>query len=951
MDLNFGADPVFDDRDRLRKLADRVQDALHNGATHAELAAVLTANDNGPPRGTGAPPQTPRCLDDDGIAATLREAAELLHHPYTGVAGALERTVKKHDVITTKMAAATRIIATVESLAAAHEALLKFDSALAERTGGSALGRLLRATEMLHSASESVALLEAPICSDEHSSQVQPTSAVVSKLRESLGLRQALLNERATAVTRKAIASALVISSPLSLAVAFEPSRMSSIWAAADQLGVLAQLSNWLVAQHCLDFIKQLTSTDASLGILEVSILTPRDRDRKHAAHAAIIEIRRSDQADANAYEPVARMLDRVTGIVAFFHEHVFALPSSPIEGDGPSWRGYVAAVRAMWEGEDGLGMALVHAQERSFPDPTAANMRDSSVAFGDFAAYQRSVVSAALTCERRLQELHVTGAGEHECRPAFAQFAMDATQHFAYLWRNELLREGQSTVARSGGLHRADTIVLREPAPSLGHLRGSEESAAVSGALGPALVGLLRGDGSAGLPGAIISDSSGSRGGRAAGLQSVLTQLLRPAIAPAGGPANDLLSSSTALPPADFDSQCIDVPTMRVTVMAQQLCGLAQSALEHALAAASAGLPQVACTLLYTCGDVLLMYPLLVGGGNEVQSDAPDAAIPPATAAVYYNDCVLLGSTCLALSWNLVSESNEALRSALGSSNGAPAGNEGGALLLLLLHRVLPALRSSAVRVLVRQVRHTRADLLACVPSLGGDADEAGFEDEDDEGGEDGAADEYGTESNSDDHRSDEDDSGTIDAPQRQRGAPLRLEAAFRGQVHNLKRVASSWGAVLPRATFTRLVGHLADACVARTAGEVLSLPHISEPSSRALARLMRLQAKLVTTLPLWSLHGETQEANGGDGGSGSAPALLLDAHFIDAHVPHWRRHTSVAELLELSLASISQRVTGGDGYAGVLSRSELAGIVQALFQQSGPRDALIKTIRQMHY
>jgi hypothetical protein len=46
-----------------------------------------------------------------------------------------------------------------------------------------------------------------------------------------------------------------------------------------------------------------------------------------------------------------------------------------------------------------------------------------------------------------------------------------------------------------------------------------------------------------------------------------------------------------------------------------------------------------------------------------------------------------------------------------------------------------------------------------------------------------------------------------------------------------------------------------------------------------------------------------------------------------LDAHVPQWRRHAAVGELLDLPLAAIGARVRAGDGYVGLLGRSERVG------------------------
>ena len=149
---------------------------------------------------------------------------------------------------------------------------------------------------------------------------------------------------------------------------------------------------------------------------------------------------------------------------------------------------------------------------------------------------------------------------------------------------------------------------------------------------------------------------------------------------------------------------------------------------------------------------------------------------------------------------------------------------------------------------------------------------------------------------------------------------APAGLEAAVRSQGASLGALASAWREVLPSPLSQRATGHLADACLAALSSDVMGLPHISEPASRALAHLMRLQARvLLRALPGVSLQ----------------------------YLPHLERHAAVSRLLDARLSDIAAAAAAGQ-YRLLLSNEELAGLVGALFQPSQQREALLRRLRQ---
>ena len=326
--------------------------------------------------------------------------------------------------------------------------------------------------------------------------------------------------------------------------------------------------------------------------------------------------------------------------------------------------------------------------------------------------------------------------------------------------------------------------------------------------------------------------------------------------------------------------------------------------------------------------------------------------------------------------------------------------------LLPATLVDLLPRLRARAVRVLVASVRLHRAELLACAPNLSCDSDElAALDDEEDEeeeeeedagaalddceeGGALDAPDEWGSEWGA----GVADGSGSAGAGERGDGAgqgiaaargssgrvagagagagtghrhrgvgsQRRLVAPFRGQAHALRQLARCWRPLLPPVVCSRLLGHLADACLARVVDDVLSLTHISERASRALARLMRLQRALLGGVVVAAAAAGEGGARGAavrTAAAAEAPAAPRGRHppppppassllLLDATVPHWRRHAAVAALLDLSLAAIAARVLRGDGFVGLLAAPEAARLVRALFQPSEPRAALLAAV-----
>jgi hypothetical protein len=459
-------------------------------------------------------------------------------------------------------------------------------------------------------------------------------------------------------------------------------------------------------------------------------------------------------------------------------------------------------------------------------------------------------------------------------------------------------------------------------------------------GALGRLLCGML-GGGPGTADGLVpraddVSSSAGTDGGADAAsprpdlppgfLEHPALVLLRPAAAQPGARVGDGGAGldTDALQPADFLALACRarLPRCQATRAAVTIAADAADAMRMAAAVAERS-PHVARAVYHSARDALQLFAASLvewrlrgaaGGGGNPAGPLP----PPRLAALLHNDCLVLAHAAASLTTRYVTLCLPPLAPA---RDGAPPPPPCRAQPCSFAD-LLPSLRASAAVALVRQVAAVR-DALLDVPPLDDDrvldAMEEGGGDDEGGGGDDGAG----------GHSSGDDSAGE---------ALRRVEARYRSQARTLAALAAAWGDVLPRVTFLRSIAHLVGTCLHASAAAVLGLPHVSERASAALAQLMRAQASgLPAALGAWCVPLAEGDA-AGDAAHTRQPNLV-------SLLPHWRSHAAVAELLLLPLAEIRRRAEAG-GYVGVLPRRQLARLVEALFQPSAQRAAVVQLV-----
>lgn len=1019
-----------DDLAQLSRLVDRIAAAVA-GDSVPDVVALLSAAAADPAAAGShasaalAPSPMPSARSgvdsQTDVGASVREALELLAHPVNGVTGSVERTLAQRRQLDAKLAAAESVIASLERLEAAHEALLRVDAALdgdgARDDGGqqpppkrSPLSRLLHATAELDAAREAIA------AADAERRRGAPQPAVIDSLWAAHARRAAALQHRSGAVLERALGAAVkcdrqpqqqpqpggggsdVIVASLSLHM--DRSKMGALWAAAATLrqtdhavGVLArtlrlEVVDELLAARTRGIELRVVATKAAVdaaaaggggkGVPLAQLLL-----QQAAAVASA-----ADGSDNLA--SLARLFVQLVDAVAFVREHAFGLPppakyhappSLSTDGDGsspaasPSQAAFAALGEQLWGGSDGLAAALTALLEDARPvvppmelNGSASGAAAFQPALHHFLRYRAGPLAAAAAAESRLRSLGFLPPPS----AAFADLLRDCHAEFAYRWREAVLEHAMAALAPA-----ATRSLLAVPTTLGG--KAVDASASATGG-GHTLAGTLK----AMLTGSSLHDPRGhyfpmpDSGVAAAplslsppGVEDAVSRLVSLLTAPVATPS-DGSSPPAASTAADFYTLAVELPQCTVTMAAVALSQLTRAASTAAVAAAAladevassssggggdedgtaaaaaaAAVGHVARVLHGTARDVLCLYPALVGpllqaaGGSDEGGSDDAAALPPRAVALYHNDCLLLAHTGVRLSASLAGLA-PAVSGVLSAPHAALTGPS--------FVDLLPHLRASATGALVRQLRAHRRALLGLVPRFGTRPSRTvdDYDDDEDGGGgnrratpaagdtwvdQDVFDDEYGHHP----HGETSQDGGGSARP---RLAPAHLEGAVRGQAHALRQLARAWAGaaddaggsggcaspVLPRVTAARALGHLADACLRRSSCDVLALRHISEPASRGLAHLLRCQGGLVAVV---------------------ADALGLPPAGADALalVPHGRRHAAVAELLDAPLSAIANRVADG-GYAGVLAPGEVSHAVEALFQHSPQRAAVLRAL-----
>jgi centromere/kinetochore protein ZW10 len=147
------------------------------------------------------------------------------------------------------------------------------------------------------------------------------------------------------------------------------------------------------------------------------------------------------------------------------------------------------------------------------------------------------------------------------------------------------------------------------------------------------------------------------------------------------------------------------------------------------------------------------------------------------------------------------------------------------------------------------------------------------------------------------------------------------RIEASYRQLLHHVTELSRTWKEVLPVDVHTVLIGQLMDTIVAALADRVMQLHDIAAETSH---QLHYLNSIILT----------------------NAVELLGSRAFAAKYAKRWRKFVALTEILDDSLAGISEKHQAGV-FDELFTKVELKGILCALFDDNKKRTAVLALIQ----